>query len=166
MLLRCPLLPSTGKPEMTMFRAIKGKDALYLVQRATRAADSPEQVERLSDVFRPGQRLRYAFRPIILAPTSCPIDDDRPACRSAPAVDDAERPRPPAAARRRRPGRLQSRRRVEREQQADREHEKLRQQIGLSLGVAGRSRRKPTLANAWRTAMKPLRYSSSAVPPT
>ncbi|WP_421999718.1 hypothetical protein [Reyranella sp.] len=51
MLLRCPLLPSTGKPEMTMFRAIKGKDALYLVQRAVRAADTPEQVARLEAYF-------------------------------------------------------------------------------------------------------------------
>jgi hypothetical protein len=32
---------------MTIFRAIKGKDAFYVVQRATRAAGSPEQVEGL-----------------------------------------------------------------------------------------------------------------------
>lgn len=47
MLLRCPLLPSTGKPETAMFRAVQGKDSFYLVQRAVRAAGSPEQIERL-----------------------------------------------------------------------------------------------------------------------
>jgi hypothetical protein len=47
MLMRCPLFPSTGKPETTIFGAIKGKDALYMVQRAVRAAGSPAEVERL-----------------------------------------------------------------------------------------------------------------------
>jgi hypothetical protein len=47
MMLRCPLLPATGKPETTMFRAIKGSDSFYLVQRAVRAAASPDQVERM-----------------------------------------------------------------------------------------------------------------------
>jgi len=36
-LLRCPLLAQTGKPETTMFRALKGNDSFYLVQRAVRA---------------------------------------------------------------------------------------------------------------------------------
>lgn len=47
MLTRCPLFPSTGKPETTIYRAIKGKDAFYMVQRALRAAGSPAEVERL-----------------------------------------------------------------------------------------------------------------------
>jgi hypothetical protein len=46
-LLRCPLLPSTGKPETTMFRAIRGSDSFYLVQRAVRSVASPEQLERI-----------------------------------------------------------------------------------------------------------------------
>jgi hypothetical protein len=36
-LLRCPLLASSGKPETTMFKAIKGNDSFYVVQRATRS---------------------------------------------------------------------------------------------------------------------------------
>lgn len=47
MLLRCPLLASAGKPETTVFRAIKGRDSFYMVQRAVRAAAAPEQVERM-----------------------------------------------------------------------------------------------------------------------
>ena len=47
MLMRCPLFPSTGKPETTIFVGIKGKDAFYMVQRAVRAAGSPAEVERL-----------------------------------------------------------------------------------------------------------------------
>ena len=40
MLLRCPLNGQTGKPETTLFRAIKGTDSLYLVQRAVRSLPS------------------------------------------------------------------------------------------------------------------------------
>ncbi|CAN5855692.1 hypothetical protein BH11PSE3_BH11PSE3_32560 [soil metagenome] len=47
MLLRCPLLPSTGRPETAMFRAIQGRDSFYLVQRAVRSAGSPEQMAGL-----------------------------------------------------------------------------------------------------------------------
>jgi len=46
-LLRCPLLPSTGKPETTMFRAIKGNESFYLVQRAVRSLPSQDQLERI-----------------------------------------------------------------------------------------------------------------------
>jgi hypothetical protein len=46
-LLHCPLLPSTGKPETTMFRAIRGTDSFYLVQRAVRSVASPEQLDRM-----------------------------------------------------------------------------------------------------------------------
>ena len=40
LLLWCPKNPGTGKPETTAFRGIRGKDALYLVQRAWRAVPS------------------------------------------------------------------------------------------------------------------------------
>jgi hypothetical protein len=43
--LQCPKNPRTGKPETTVFRAIKGKDALYSVQRAWRAIPSAQDVE-------------------------------------------------------------------------------------------------------------------------
>jgi hypothetical protein len=33
LLLRCPHNPNTGKPETTAFRVIKGRDALYCVER-------------------------------------------------------------------------------------------------------------------------------------
>lgn len=47
MTLRCPLLASTGKPETTLFRTIKGTENFYLVQRAVRVAAAPELLERL-----------------------------------------------------------------------------------------------------------------------
>jgi len=47
MMLHCPLLAATGKPETTMFRAIKGNDSFYVVQRAVRAAASADQVEKM-----------------------------------------------------------------------------------------------------------------------
>jgi hypothetical protein len=47
MLLRCPRLAATSRPETTMFRAIKGKGSLYLVQRAVRSAGTPDEVERM-----------------------------------------------------------------------------------------------------------------------
>jgi hypothetical protein len=45
LLLKCPNNPSTGKPETTAFRVIKGKDALYAVQRAWRALPSDQDVD-------------------------------------------------------------------------------------------------------------------------
>jgi hypothetical protein len=45
-LFRCPLLASSGKPETTVMKAIKGNDSFYLVQRAVRAAATPEQLEQ------------------------------------------------------------------------------------------------------------------------
>jgi len=44
LLLRCPLNPASGKPEVTLFRAIKGTDSFYLVQRATRYEPTAEQI--------------------------------------------------------------------------------------------------------------------------
>ncbi|TAJ35483.1 MAG: hypothetical protein EPO55_25265 [Reyranella sp.] len=46
MLLRCPLLAASGKPETTMLKAIKGNDSFYLVQRAVRSLPTPAQLER------------------------------------------------------------------------------------------------------------------------
>jgi len=47
MLLRCPRVVATSRPETTMFRAIKGNGSLYLVQRAIRSTGTPDEVERL-----------------------------------------------------------------------------------------------------------------------
>jgi hypothetical protein len=47
LMLSCPRLASTGKPETTMFRAIKGNDSFYLVQRALRAVPAPAQLESM-----------------------------------------------------------------------------------------------------------------------
>jgi hypothetical protein len=46
MLLACPKLKSTGKPETTGFRAIQGTQSLYIVQRAFRSTPTQEQVAR------------------------------------------------------------------------------------------------------------------------
>jgi hypothetical protein len=45
LLLKCPRNPGTGKPETTAFRVIKGKDALYSVQRAWRAVPSDKDLD-------------------------------------------------------------------------------------------------------------------------
>jgi hypothetical protein len=45
LLLKCPKNPGTGKPGTTAFRVIKGKDALYSVQRAWRAVLSDQDVD-------------------------------------------------------------------------------------------------------------------------
>jgi hypothetical protein len=45
LLLKCPMNPGTGKPETTAFRVIKGKDALYSVQRAWRAVPSDQDLD-------------------------------------------------------------------------------------------------------------------------
>jgi hypothetical protein len=46
MLLRCPLLASSSKPETTMMKAVKGNDSFYLVQRAVRGVPTSAQLER------------------------------------------------------------------------------------------------------------------------
>lgn len=46
-LLRCPLLTQTGRPETTMFRAIKGNDSFYLVQRAVRAVPDAARLQQI-----------------------------------------------------------------------------------------------------------------------
>lgn len=45
LLLKCPHNPSTGKPETTAFRVIKGRDALYCVEHAWRSVASDQEVE-------------------------------------------------------------------------------------------------------------------------
>jgi hypothetical protein len=47
LLLKCPNNPATGKPETTAFRVIKGRDALYSVQRAWRSVPSDQQVAKV-----------------------------------------------------------------------------------------------------------------------
>ncbi len=47
-LLSCPLNSSTGKPEMTLFKAIQGNDSFYLVQKAFKFEPSPAQVTEWS----------------------------------------------------------------------------------------------------------------------
>ena len=41
------VLAATGRPETTMFRAIKGNDSFYVVQRAVRSVATPDQVEKM-----------------------------------------------------------------------------------------------------------------------
>ena len=48
----CPLNQSTGKPENTWFKAIKGNDSFYLVQKAFKFAPSKEQVTQWMRYFR------------------------------------------------------------------------------------------------------------------
>lgn len=42
--LDCPRNPDTGKPEITFFKAIRGNDSFYVVQKAFKFAPSQEQV--------------------------------------------------------------------------------------------------------------------------
>jgi cell fate (sporulation/competence/biofilm development) regulator YmcA (YheA/YmcA/DUF963 family) len=43
--LKCPKNPETGKPESTVFRAIRGRDALYSFQQAWRAVPADQEVK-------------------------------------------------------------------------------------------------------------------------
>ena len=45
-LLSCPSSPATGKPEVTWFKAIKGNDSFYVVQKAFRFEPTQEQVNQ------------------------------------------------------------------------------------------------------------------------
>jgi S1-C subfamily serine protease len=45
---KCPMNPKTGKPETTVFRVIKGKDAMYLVKHAWKTVPSDEATQALS----------------------------------------------------------------------------------------------------------------------
>ena len=46
-LLRCPLLASSGMPETTMIKAIKGNDSFYVVQRAARAVSNEARLAQI-----------------------------------------------------------------------------------------------------------------------
>jgi hypothetical protein len=48
----CPLNQATGKPEKTWFKAIKGNDSFYVVQKAFRFDPSDEQVVQWMKYFR------------------------------------------------------------------------------------------------------------------
>jgi hypothetical protein len=45
--LRCPLNGETGKPETTAFRAIRGRDSFYMIQRAVRSVPDAGRLERM-----------------------------------------------------------------------------------------------------------------------
>lgn len=47
----CPYNVSSGKQEITLFKAIKGNDSFYLVQKAFKFAPSQEQVTQWIDYF-------------------------------------------------------------------------------------------------------------------
>ena len=47
LVLKCPKNPATGKPETTAFRVIKGKNALYSVQRAWRSVPSDKEIDEV-----------------------------------------------------------------------------------------------------------------------
>lgn len=47
MLMQCPRLPSTGKPEASLVHAIKGTDNLYLIQKNTRTPLDRERVKEM-----------------------------------------------------------------------------------------------------------------------
>ena len=47
LLLRCPLLASTGKPEVAAIKAIKGRDSFYVVQRAVRSEPASAKLDQM-----------------------------------------------------------------------------------------------------------------------
>lgn len=47
--LHCPINPAAGKPETTLFKAIKGNDSFYSVQRALRGAMTAPKVVTMSE---------------------------------------------------------------------------------------------------------------------
>src|SRR5262249_18699407 len=47
MVLRWPPNPGTGKPETTAFRAIRGRDSFYVVQRAVRSVPDSSWLQRM-----------------------------------------------------------------------------------------------------------------------
>jgi hypothetical protein len=51
LVLKCPKNPATGKPESTVFRVIKGMDALYSVQHAWRAVPSDQALDDTMHAF-------------------------------------------------------------------------------------------------------------------
>jgi hypothetical protein len=51
-LLDCPKNPQSGKPEITWFKGLQGKDSFYLVQKAFRFEPSKEQITQWMGYFR------------------------------------------------------------------------------------------------------------------
>jgi len=47
MILQCPRLSATGKPETTLFRSFRGRDSFYSVQRTSRSMPDAAQFGRL-----------------------------------------------------------------------------------------------------------------------
>jgi hypothetical protein len=50
--LTCPLNPATGKPEITWFKTIRGKDSFYVVQKAWKERPSTEAIIEWSKFMR------------------------------------------------------------------------------------------------------------------
>jgi hypothetical protein len=54
-LLTCESNPATGKPEITWFKAIRGADSFYLLQKAFKFEPSQAQIEQTMKHFREAQ---------------------------------------------------------------------------------------------------------------
>jgi hypothetical protein len=80
LVVRCPNNPSTGKPETTLFRVIRGKDALYSVQHAWRSVASDRD---LGDAV-------LALRKVIL----CDTRDPSHPCPSFDSLSPTAPPKP------------------------------------------------------------------------
>ena len=48
----CPLNKDTGKPEITFFKAMKGNDSFYVVQKAFKSEPTKEQIVQWSNYFK------------------------------------------------------------------------------------------------------------------
>ena len=79
-LFSCPLNPSTGKPEMTWMKGVRGNDALYVVQWAFRTEPSEDDIRRsvgyLRSIVVCDSRLPHAACPSI-EPSAAASGDDR-----------------------------------------------------------------------------------------
>ena len=67
----CPLNKQTGKPEITWFKAIRGNDSLYLVQKAFKFTPSNEQVTTWTQYLR-GVAVCDSRRPDRACPKTTP----------------------------------------------------------------------------------------------
>lgn len=47
LLLKCPLLSTTGRPEMGLTHLIAGADNFYMIQRNTRHLSNPDQTKQM-----------------------------------------------------------------------------------------------------------------------
>lgn len=76
----CPLNPATGKPETTLYRIIRGKNALYSVQHAWRSVPSDKEV---GDAW-------HAFSQVIV----CDTEDASHPCPSLDTLAPGPQPKP------------------------------------------------------------------------